>query len=140
MSGFLLDTNVMSDLRKPLPNAGLVTWLGAVDERELFLSVLSIGEIRIGITMQGMARKRVDLETWLVSDLIPRFAGRILPVDMEVAEHWGRTEGAARLGAGKLLVIDSLLAATAHHHNLTVVTNNEADFSRTGTTVINPWT
>lgn len=140
MSGFLLDTNVVSDLRKPRPNPGLAAWISSAAEEALFLSVLSIGELRIGIAIQTDAKKRAALEAWFVSDLIPRFAGRILAFDLEVAHQWGRIEGRARLGSGKLPVVDSQLAATAVHHGLTLVTNNEGDFSRTGVSILNPWT
>jgi toxin FitB len=140
VNGFLLDTNVVSDLRKPRPNSGLATWIASADERALFLSVLSVGELRIGITVQTDPQKRAALETWLVSDLISRFEGRILAFDLDVAQEWGRIEGRARLGSGKLPVVDGQLAATALHHGLTLVTNNEADFSRTGASVLNPWT
>ena len=139
MSGFLLDTNVVSDLRKARPNEGLVEWIDAVDESKLFLSVITIGELRIGIEMQQDKKKRADLETWLVSDLMERFEGRILPFDLSVAERWGRIEGRARSGSGKLPVVDSFTAATAIHHDLTLVTNNESDFARTGAAVLNPW-
>ncbi len=128
MSGFLLDTNVVSDLRKPRPNAGLAAWIASADEQKLFLSVLTIGELRIGITVQSDA------------DLLSRFQGRILPFDIDVAQQLGRVEGRARLGSGKLPVVDSQLAATALFHGLTLVTNNEADFSRTGAAILNPWT
>lgn len=140
MSGFLLDTNVVSDLRKPRPNVGLTAWIASADEQKLFLSVLTIGELRIGIAVQSDAKKRAALETWLISDMLSRFAGRILAFDLDVAQQWGRIEGRARLGSGKLPVVDSQLAATALFHGLTLVTNNEADFSRTGASVLNPWT
>lgn len=140
MNGFLLDTNVVSDLRKPRPNVGLATWIASVEERALFVSVLTIGELRIGITVQTDTKKRAALETWLVSDLIARFDGRILAFDLDVAQQWGRIEGRARLGSGKLPVVDSQLAATALYHGLTLVTNNEGDFSRTGAPILNPWT
>jgi len=140
VSGFLLDTNVVSDLRKPRPNPGLASWITSADEETLFLSVLSIGELRIGITVQTDAKKRAALETWFISDLIPRFQGRILAFDLDVAQEWGRIEGRARLSSGKLPVVDSQLAATALHHGLTLVTNNEGDFSRTGASILNPWT
>jgi predicted nucleic acid-binding protein len=116
MIGFLLDTNVVSDLRKIRANSGLIGWVASVDERSLFLSVLTIAELRIGITIQADAKKRRALETWVVSQLIPRFSGQILVFDLDVAQLWGRIEGQARLGAGKLPVIDSQLAATALHH------------------------
>jgi predicted nucleic acid-binding protein len=128
VSGFLLDTNVVSDLRKPRPNAGLAAWIASADEQKLFRSVLTIGELRIGITVQSDA------------DLLSRFQGRILPFDIDVAQQLGRVEGRARLGSGKLPVVDSQLAATALFHGLTLVTNNEADFSRTGAAILNPWT
>jgi predicted nucleic acid-binding protein len=128
VSGFLLDTNVVSDLRKPRPNAGLAAWIASADEQKLFLSVLTIGELRIGITVQSDA------------DLLSRFQGRILPFDIDVAQQLGRVEGRARLGSGKLPVVDSQLAATALFHGLTLVTNNEADFSRTGAAILDPWT
>ena len=140
MSGFLLDTNVVSDLAKIQPNQGLLKWMDVVDETTLFLSVLTIGELRIGVTMQRDEKRRNALEMWLSSDLVPRFEGRILAFDLGVADVWGRMEGRARLGSGKLPVVDSLLAATAVHHGLTLVTNNETDFSRTGVAVVNPWT
>jgi predicted nucleic acid-binding protein len=106
----------------------------------LYISVLTIGELRIGITLQTDAKKRAALETWLISGLIGRFAGRILAFDLDVAQQWGRIEGRARLGAGRLPVVDSQLAATALYHGLTLVTNNEADFSRSGASILNPWT
>ena len=139
MTGFLLDTNVVSDLRKPRPNAGLVEWIDAADESKTFLSVITIGELRIGIEMQTDKKRRSDLETWLVSDLLARFEGRVLPFDLGVAERWGRIEGRARSGSGKLPVVDSFIAATALHYDLTLVTNNESDFARTGAAVLNPW-
>jgi predicted nucleic acid-binding protein len=140
MIGFLLDINVVSDLRKIRPNPGLVAWVASVDEESLFLSVLTIAELRIGITIQADTKKRLALETWLVSELIPRFDGQVLVFDLDVAQLWGCIEGQARLGSGKLPVIDSQLAATALHHGLTLVTNNEKDFSRTGVVLLNPWT
>ena len=139
MSGFLLDTNVVSDLRKPRPNSGLLSWINAVDELSLYLSAVTVGELRIGVEMQTDEKKRSDLATWLASELIPRFEGRILPFDLAVADRWGRIEGRARLGSGKLPVVDSLIAATALHHNMTLVTNNEGDFSRSGVGILNPW-
>lgn len=139
MSGFLLDTNVVSDLRKPRPNSGLVEWIDATDESKLFLSVITVGELRIGIEMQQDKRKRGALETWLVSDLLERFAGRVLSFDIDVAERWGRVEGRARAGSGKLPAIDSLIAATALQHGLTLITQNESDFARTGVPILNPW-
>jgi toxin FitB len=139
VSGFLLDTNVISELRKPRPNDGVVRWIENVDEHLLFLSVVTIGELRTGIDMVAQPKKRGDLEAWLVSAVTRRFAGRILPFDLEVAEQWGVIEARARLGAGKLPVVDALIAATAIRHGLTIVSHNVRDFSRTGGAVLSPW-
>ncbi len=139
MSGYLLDTNVISELRKPRPNKGLVAWIDSTREDLLFLSTLTVGEIRLGIESVTDSRKRHDLERWLLADVRERFAGRILSVDADTADRWGRLEAAARSRAAKLPVIDALLAATAVHHDLELVTRNVKDFGSTGLRVVNPW-
>ena len=139
MSGFLLDTNVVSELIKPKPEPKLAKWTDVTDEALLFLSVLTIGEIRKGIARHPNATRRVKLEAWLVSDLAVRFAGRILPIDARIAERWGRLTAQAEQAGRPLSVIDGLLAATAQHHNLTFVTRNAADVIGTGVSVFNPW-
>ncbi len=138
MSGFLLDTNIISELVRPKPEPRVKAWVAATDEDLLYLSVLTLGEIRKGIASLKDASRRVRLETWLDSDLVLRFAGRILPVDQTVADRWGRL--AAQAGPkSPLPVIDGLLAATALHHNLTLVTRNTKDVARTGVPLFNPW-
>ena len=138
MSGFLLDTNIISELVRPRPEPKVKGWVAATDEDLLYLSVLTFGEIRKGIASLKDASRRVRLETWLDSDLVLRFAGRILPVDQAVADRWGRL--AAQAGPKSLLpVIDGLLAATALHHNLTLVTRNSKDVEAAGVPVFNPW-
>ena len=115
-----------------------MAWVAATDEDLFYLSVLSFGEIRKGIASLKDASRRVRLETWLDSDLVLRFAGRILPVDQAVADRWGRF--AAQAGPkSPLPVIDGLLAATALHHNLTLVTRNTKDVAGTGVPLFNPW-
>ncbi len=138
MSGFLLDTNIISDLVRPKPEPKVTAWVAATDENLLYLSVLTLGEIRKGINSLKDASRRVALEAWLASDLLLRFAGRILPIDHAVADRWGRL--AARVEPkSPLPVIDGLLAATALHHNLTLVTRNTEDVRATGVPVFNPW-
>lgn len=139
MSGFLLDTNVISELVRPMPEPKVRAWVAATDENLLYLSVLTLGEIRKGLLTLKDASRRVHLEAWLDSDLVLRFAGRILAIDQAVADRWGRL--AAQEMAGSLLpVIDGLLAATALHHNLTFVTRNTKDVAATGVPLFNPWT
>ena len=139
MSGFLLDTNVISDLIRPRPDPRVVRWVEATDEALLYLSVLTLGEIRKGIAALENASRRARLEAWLRTALRPRFSGRILPVDEAVADRWGWiTATAARAGA-PVPVIDGLLAATALHHNLTLVTRNTDNVTGTGVSLLNPW-
>jgi len=136
---FLLDTCVLSELVKPRPNEKVVRWVDSVDERKLFLSVLTVGELEKGITKLQESQRKAELQGWLKYDLAERFAGRILPVDSAVAIAWGRVQGQAERAGAKLPVIDSLLAATAEIHSLILATRNTADFDRCGATVFNPW-
>ena len=139
MNGYLLDTNVLSELMKPNPNARVVNWIEATDEDLLFLSVLTLGEIRKGIMELRAGSRRARLESWLETDLRARFAGRILPVDEAVADRWGTLAAVGEAAGRPVPVIDGLLAAEALHHNLTLVTRNTTDVAGTGVLVLNPW-
>jgi len=139
VSGFLLDTNVISELVKPRREPKVASWIESTDERLLFLSVLTLGEIRKGIAVLPDAPRRVRLEAWLDSDLAVRFTDRILPVDQEVADRWGRLVAQASANGVDLPVIDGLLAASALHHDLTLVTRNTKDVAATGVSLFNPW-
>jgi len=136
----LLDTNVISELVRPNPEASVAAWVEATDEQLLFLSVLTLGEIRKGIVPLPKSSRRVALETWLDSDLILRFANRVLAIDQEIADRWGHLSGLAMTNGTPLPVIDGLLAATALHHNLTLVTRNTKDVKVTGVSLFDPWT
>lgn len=140
MSGFLLDTNIISELVKPRPEPKVTRWIDETDESLLFLSVLTLGEIRKGIASLKDASRRVSLETWLDHDLALRFMSRILFIDQAVADRWGRIAAAALAANAPLPVIDGLLAATAIQHNLTLVTRNTTDVAATAVAVFNPWT
>jgi len=120
-----------------MPEPKVVQWIEDTDEELLYLSVLTMGEIRKGITSHPDAARRVKLEAWLSRELKHRFAGRILSLDENVADRWGVMIG---LAATPIPVIDGLLAATAFEHNLTFVTRNTRDVSATGVPVFNPWT
>ena len=139
MSGFLLDTNVISELVKPQPEANVTAWIEDTDESLLYLSVLTLGEIRRGIAVLAQSRRRATLEAWLDRDLRGRFEDRILPVDQEVADRWGLLTAAARTSGIILPVIDGLLAATALEHNLTLVTRDTGQIPSMGVAVFNPW-
>jgi len=139
MSAYLLDTNCISELVRAEPDPGVMTWLEAADEALLYLSVLTMGEIRKGIAGLSQGKRRTRLETWLEVELRARFASRILPVDAAVADRWGLLAAGARSEGKSLSTIDGLLAATALQHNLTIVSRNVSDFANVRVQVLNPW-
>jgi predicted nucleic acid-binding protein len=139
VSGYLLDTNVISELTKLQPESKVVSWFQATGEELLYLSVLAIGEIRKGINFLPRSNKRVLLESWLANDLVLRFAGRIIEVNLDIAERWGLISAQAKIAGTPLAVIDGLMAATALHHNLTLVTRNTKDVQVAGINTLNPW-
>lgn len=134
---YLLDTNVLSELRRKTPDAGVVAWMANRPASTLYLSVLTLGELRKGIEGVADAKRRMVLMDWLKTDLPGFFAGRILAVDASVADRWGRLLAVA---GRPLPAIDSLLGATAVQHGLSMVTRNTRDFEGLGVDVINPWT
>lgn len=139
-SGFLLDTNVLSELMKPKPQRRVVAWVEATPEALLYLSVITIGEIRKGIDLLDDDNpKRAALQTWLDRDLRVRFEGRLLAFDDGVAERWGQLEAFAKKRRVTIPTIDAQLAATALHHNLTLATRNTSDLRPTGVPIFNPW-
>lgn len=133
---YLIDTNVLSELRKRQADANLVAWVQARPRESLYLSVLSLGEIRKGIEGVADAAFRQTLTDWLEVELPKYFLGRVLGLDAQVADRWGRLQ--ARAGR-TLPVVDAMLAATALQHDLTLVTRNVKDFEGLGVTLINPW-
>lgn len=139
-SGFLLDTNVVSELMRQRPNARVVEWVERTPEELLHLSVITIGEVRKGIDLldEGDPR-RGALQAWLDHDLRQRFAGRWLSFDDAVAERWGQLEARAKRQRRTLPTIDAQLAATALHHSLTLVTRNAAHIRPTNVPLFNPW-
>ena len=135
---FLLDTNAVSEWVKPRPNAGLIRWTESVDEDRVFLSVISLAELRYGVERLPAGSRRIRLEQWLRDELPLRFEGRILQVDENVAEAWGRTVSRCE-GLGRPVgAMDAFLSATAEVHRLTLVTRNVSDFPLLDA-VVNPW-
>ncbi len=133
---YLLDTNVLSELRRKVPNPSVVKWFSSRPASTLYLSVLTLGELRKGIENLADESRRLSLLDWIEVGLASFFIGRILPVDLPVAERWGRLLAQA---GRPLPAIDSLLAATALQHDLQLVTRNQRDFELAGLQVINPW-
>ena len=133
---YLLDTNVISELVKPKPDKNVLKWFSHVPDDALYLSVLTLGEIRKGVERISNSSRREKLRLWLEHDLRGWFGPRILPVGPDVADRWGRL--LANVGR-PVPSIDSLLAATALHHELRLVSRNVKDFDYAGVDVINPW-
>ncbi len=139
MSGFLLDTNCISELIRSKPEPRVIGWMRVADESLLYLSVLTLGEIRKGAAALPQSKRRSYLESWLESDLQVRFSGRILAIDNSVADRWGWLTAEAERKGKPLAAIDGLLAATALQYNLTIVSRNVSDFTSTQVPVLNPW-
>ncbi len=139
MSGFLLDTNCISEVVSIKPDPRVLAWLDAADERTLYLSVLTLGEIRKGIVTLAEGKRRAELEAWLEIDLRHRFAGRILPVDAAVADQSGMLAGEMKRKGKPMAVVDAVIAATAIHNRLTVVSRNVDDFRNAEVSLVNPW-
>jgi predicted nucleic acid-binding protein len=139
MSGFLLDTNVPSELVRPQPEPRVKTWVAAQNLDTLFISAVSFGEFRKGIILRSPGKRRAELEAWIETDLASLFSGRILSVTRSIAERWGVLEGQRQLVGRSLNVPDGQIAATALEHGLTMVTRNVKDFEGLGVTIFNPW-
>jgi predicted nucleic acid-binding protein len=139
MKGFLLDTNIPSEMTRPRPQSSVSGCLDDADDDELYFSVVSLGEILKGVTVLPESKRRSQLQQWLDETLRPWFQGRILPVNEPIAERWGVLAGQCQLKGRPLKVVDGFIAATALEHDLTIVTRNVKDFAGLGVIVLNPW-
>lgn len=135
----LLDTNVLSEVQRPLPEPKVLAWLDAVDEDRVFISVASVAELRRGIALMDDGRRRAALADWLANDLPARFAERILPIDQAIAAQLGDLMAQSRRSGVALSVMDGFFAATALVKDLTLVTRNVRDFESFGVPLLNPW-
>ena len=136
---YLLDTCVISELTKIRPRKNVIKWIASIEESFLYLSVLTIGEILKGITMLRDSKKKAALQDWVHADLLNRFENRILPISVRIATTWGEIQGKAEQDGRTLPAIDSLIAATAIVHDLTVVTRDTGHMKNTGAMIYNPW-
>lgn len=139
MSGFLLDTNIPSETLRPVPNAKVAAWLESQSKEVQFLSVVTIGELRRGITLLAQGARRTQLEEFIKVAVPLWFAGRVLPVTQAIAERWGVLDGRRQAAGQPLGVADGMIAATALEHGLTLVTRNTKDYDGLGVALINPW-
>jgi|ERR1700741_1581746 toxin FitB len=137
---FLLDTNVISEIVQSQPDVSVEDWLAHANEDHLFISVVTILEMRYGIQRMTKGRRQSFLNQWLENAMPTRFAGRIFDVDAEIADFAGRLAAERSLAGRPFEATDALIAATALVHGLTVVTRNTKDFVGSVKAVLNPWT
>jgi len=135
---FLLDTNAVSEWVKLRPNPGLIRWMESVDEDRVFLSVISLAELRYGVERLPPGARRNRLEQWLRDELPLRFEGRILSIDPKIAEAWGKTVSRSQALGRPMGAMDAFLSATAEVHRLALVTRNVSDFPLIKA-LVDPW-
>lgn len=136
---YLLDTNVISELVARQPNPTVMQWLDSLDAEQVYLSVITLGELKKGIEKLPDSARKEALNEWLHHELLARFSGRVLPLDSEVMLSWGELTGRLERVGRPLSALDSLIAALALHHNCILVTRNESDFQDTNVSLFNPW-
>ncbi len=136
---YILDTNVISEAISKQPNQQVLNWLKTTDSQRLYLSVITIGEIKKGIEKLPQSHRRENIENWFENDLFTRFSDRILEVDISVMLIWGELVGKLEKEGRKLPAFDSLIAATAKYYNYTLATRNEKDFAGIDIVVFNPF-
>jgi predicted nucleic acid-binding protein len=139
VTGWLLDTNVLSELRRVRPDPDVVRFVAAQPLDHLFVSTVTIAEIRFGIELVGDPARRAELTEWLTHRLRPMFEGRVLPISEDVMLIWRLLVEEGRKAGHTFSQPDLIIAATGRHHGLTIVTRDTADYARTRVPVFNPW-
>jgi predicted nucleic acid-binding protein len=137
---YLIDTCVISEIVAKQPNERVIEWIDSVDPEQVYLSVVTIGELQKGIERLPTSKRKAALTEWLHDDMFQRFHGHILDLDTEAMLAWGTLTGRLEAAGKPIPTMDSLIAALALHGNFTLVTHNIADFQHTGVPIFNPWT
>jgi toxin FitB len=138
VNGYLVDTNILSELTKPTPAPQVEAFLRRSKDR-VFVSVFSIGEIRKGIASLAASNRRAVLEDWLDNEIMPWLGDRVLPVTLAIAERWGDLSAELKAKGRPRPIVDAVIAATAFKHDLVLVTRNVRDYEDLGITILNPW-
>jgi predicted nucleic acid-binding protein len=136
---FLLDTNLVSEWTKARPDPGVIDWLADADEDRVFVSVITLAELRHGVERLAEGRRRKRLNEWINHDLLFRFDQRILPIDAATATAWGRIVAHRETLGRPIGAMDAFIAATAQVHKLTLATRNQGDFQWSVDSIVNPW-
>lgn len=137
---YLLDTCVLSEFVKPKPEKRVIDWLNEQDQDDLHISAVTMGELQHGISRLPPSNRRTLLEGWLETDLLTQFEGRTFSLDTDTFQIWGRLVAQLQDAGTPMAVMDALIAATALHHRLTLVTRNTAHFQHAQINLLNPWT
>jgi tRNA(fMet)-specific endonuclease VapC len=136
---YLLDTCVISELVSKRPNSSVVKFVDSLDSDDIYLSVITIGEIIKGVEKLPKSKRKQELHTWLKEDLLARFSGKIIPIDNDVITEWGLLTARLDLAGTPMPAIDSLIAATALTYAFALITRNVSDFKGSSVEVVNPW-
>ncbi len=136
---FLLDTNVISEWVKARPNPGVIAWLAGVDEDRVFMSVVTLAELRYGVERMAASRRKERLDEWLQGELPVRFEGRILPISYVIANAWGKVVARSEAAGRPISAIDAFIAATVETYDFVLVTRNASDFESSVKSILNPW-
>jgi predicted nucleic acid-binding protein len=139
MTGWLLDTNVLSELRRPRPNARVVAFISAQSLDSLYVSSVTFAEIRFGIELVADATRRADLSQWLTHTVRPMFENRVLPITEDVMFRWRLLIEEGRRAGHTFSQPDLIIAATALHHGLTIVSRDARDYERARVPLFSPW-
>ena len=139
MTGWLLDTNILSELRRPRPEPNVLAFIAAQPLDRLFVSAVTLAEIRFGIELVPEVTKRAALNDWLAHTVRPIFEQRVLPVSEDVMFKWRLLVEEGRKAGHTFSQPDLIIAATALHHGLTLVSRDTGDFEKTGVPLLNPW-
>jgi len=139
VTGWLLDTNILSELRRPKPEPKVVAFIGALPLEELYISVVTLAEIRFGIELLPDVTRRSDLNLWLAHKVRPMFEHRILPLSEEIMFRWRLLVEEGRKIGHTFSQPDLMIAATGQHHGLTIVSRNTSDYTNARVVVFNPW-
>lgn len=136
---YLLDTCAISEMVAVKPNANVLSWFQSQTEKTLFLSIITVGEIEMGIYQLPVSKKRTLLETWLFDELVPNFQGRILDINRKLMTTWAKMTADLKAKGIIRPSFDSLIEAAALHHQLILVTRNVKNFQKSQVTILNPW-
>jgi toxin FitB len=136
---YILDTNVISEAINKQPNPQVMNWLKVMDTQKLYLSVVTVGEIKKGVEKLAQSHRKETIKDWFEHELLIKFDGRVLALDLPVILVWGELVGELEQKGRKLPALDSLIAATAKYYDYTLVTRNEKDFAGIDIPIFNPF-